>query len=81
MKKLEDYGYSKKFIDSRMDMFSKSLFKTTLSAKTYDFDCSFKNLSLLYKEFYNYPIQLFLTTLIFFIPNYFFKIAKKIRKN
>ena len=81
MRKLKDYGYSKTFIDSRVDMFAKSLFRTTLSAKTYDFDCSVKNLWLLYKEFYRYPGQLFMTSLVFFIPNYFIKMAKKLKKS
>ena len=81
MRKLKDYGYSKTFIDSRVDMFAKSLFRTTLSAKTYVFDCSVKNLWLLYKEFYRYPGQLFMTSLVFFIPNYFIKMAKKLKKS
>lgn len=77
MKKLKDYGYSETFIKSRVNMFGKSLFKTTMSAKAYNYDCSFKNLSLLYREFYGYPLQLFLTTLVFFIPNPFFKMIKR----
>ena len=81
VKKLENYGYSKTFIKGRIDMFAKSLFKTTLSAKTYNYDCSLKNLASLYREFYDYPGQLFLTTLVFFIPNSFFKFIKSVKKS
>ncbi len=80
MKKLKGFGYGDQFIKSGVHMYSKGLFRITVSAKAHDFDCSFKNLVWLYKEFYDYPVQLFLTTLIYFIPNYFFKIALQIKK-
>jgi len=81
IKKLENFGYTKNFIDSEMDRLANNLFATILSAKSYNLKCSFKNLSLIYKEFLNYPSKIFLTTIVFFIPNYFIKFAKNTRKN
>ena len=78
--KLQEFGYSKNFVNNNINILSKSLPRALLTAKSYDLKWSFDNLFFIYKEFYRYPIQLFLTTLIFFIPNYFLKIAKKIKK-
>lgn len=77
--KLKEYGYSKKFIKKETNRIARTMFKTILSAKSYNLKCSLKNLSLIYKEFYKYPLHLFLITLFFFIPNQFIKIAKNIK--
>lgn len=78
--KLKDYSYSEKFITDETNHLANTLFKTVLSAKTYNLNCSFKNISTIYKEFYNYPLQVFFTTLVFFIPNSLIKVVKNINK-
>lgn len=76
--KLRNFGYDGNFIDSEINGFAKKLPATVVAAKAADLKCTFDNLSLIYKEFYQYPIPLFLTTLVFFIPNHFIKILKNI---
>ncbi|MCX6718081.1 MAG: glycosyltransferase family 2 protein [Candidatus Staskawiczbacteria bacterium] len=77
--KLTDYGYSKKFINTKKLIIAKSLPTAILSAKSYGLKCSFSNLKLIYKNFYNYPIYVFATALIFFIPNTIVKKLKSIK--
>jgi len=69
LNKLTEYGYSKKFIESKKLMMAKSLPATILSAKSYGLKCSFSRLKLIYEEFYKYPIIVLTATLLFFIPN------------
>lgn len=78
LEKLSEFGYSKNFIKKEIDILTKKFLKTIISAKSFGLNCSFSNLSLVFKEFKDYPVSLFFTALIFFIPNFFFKTAKKI---
>ena len=79
-KKLEKFGYSKEFSQHEKDRMSKNLFWVVLSAKSFGLPCSLKNFRLIYQNFTEYPVQLFLTTLIFFLPNSFIKSTKRITK-
>ncbi len=77
--KLRKFGYSKGFTDNELKNFSKGLFLTITKAKATGLNCSLDNLFLIYKEFSDYPLQLFLVTLIFFIPNPTFRFLKKLK--
>src|SRR3989344_5402735 len=79
-KKLGQFGYSKEFVKHEKDRMSSNLFKTMLSAKSFGLPYSLKNLRLIFKNFQEYPLQLFLTTLVFFLPNRLIKTAKNIIK-
>jgi hypothetical protein len=77
--KLRKFGYDNKFIDQEVEWFSKSLPKSLLGAKSYDLDCSLKNLKLIYKETSKYPLSLIMAVIIFFIPNPIIKILKNFK--
>ncbi len=74
--KLRPFGYSQKFVDYNTGRFSRSLPMSLMVAKTYGLKCSFTNLKRIWRGFYKYPVPLVLGTVIFFIPNFFFKVAK-----
>jgi abequosyltransferase len=78
-KKLKEFGYSGEFVQNEKDRMSRNLLKTVLSAKSFGLKCSLKNMLLIYKNFKEYPVQLFLTTLVFFLPNNLIKKIKNIR--
>ena len=77
-KKLAEFGYSKEFVQHEQDRMSRNLPKIMLSAKGSGLPYSFKNISLIYRSFKGYPLQLLLTTFIFFLPNTLINKAKKI---
>ena len=79
-KKLASFGYSKDFVKSEKDRMSNNLLKVVLSAKSFGLPFSFKSMQLVYTNFKEYPAQLFLTTLVFFIPNFFIKTMKNMTK-
>lgn len=78
-KKLEKFGYSKEFVQHEKDRMSKNLFNVVLSAKSFGLPFSLKNIGLIYKNFTEYPGQLFLTTLVFFLPNVLVKSLKRVK--
>ena len=79
-KKLVGFGYSKEFVQHEQDKMSRNLPKIMLSAKGSGLPYSFKNIALIYHNFKGYPLQLLLTTFIFFLPNTLINKAKKIIK-
>src|SRR3989344_9484992 len=79
-KKLEGFGYSREFVNQEKDRMGSNLFKVVLSAKSFGLPFSLKNLRLIFQNFQEYPLQLFLTSLIFFLPNTLIKSMKKIIK-
>lgn len=78
-KKMKEFGYSEEFVQNEKDRMSNNLLKTVLGAKSFDLKCSSENMLLIYKNFQEYPIQLFLTMLVFFLPNSLIKKIKNIR--
>ncbi len=78
--KLREFGYSEHFINNEIQGFARGLPATLLVAKAAGLKCSLENLSVIYKEFYTYPLQLIFVTAIFFVPNSLIIMLKKIKK-
>lgn len=79
LRKLEGFGYEKNFIKQLAKITTSNFPMVLLDAKNNDLPWSFFNLKLMYKELYQYPIQLFFATIIFFIPNSLIKMLKSVR--
>lgn len=78
--KLEQFGYGKEFVQHEKNRMGRNLFKTVLSAKSFGLPPSLKNLQLVWQNFTEYPVQLIVTTFIFFLPNTLVKSVKYIIK-
>jgi len=82
--KMKEFGYDRKITNKAIKDHAGSLPLMMCRAKGHDLDCSWGNLSLLYKEFYKSPVYLrlylFLAVFIFFIPNKMIKIIRDVRK-
>ena len=75
-----DLWYDKEIINNYIKIFIKALPKTIISAKIQWLKCWYKELKILFKEFYKYPIILIISILIFVIPNKLFILTKNIVK-
>ena len=73
------FGYEKKGVNKILNGFARGLPKTVASAKIYGLETSWENFVLLVKDFYHYPLWLFLSTIVFLIPTPIFKFFKKIK--
>ena len=83
-KKMKGFGYEQKTMDVAIKCHAKSLPLILCRAKGHDLDSSWRNLRLLYREFYKSPFYLrfylYAAVLIFFIPNGIIKIIRDLRK-
>lgn len=83
-KKMKGFGYEQKTMDIAINIHAKSLPLILCRAKGHDLDYSWRNLRLLWREYYKSPFRLrfylYATTLIFFIPNSIIKIIRDFRK-
>ncbi|MSU54604.1 MAG: glycosyltransferase family 2 protein [Candidatus Staskawiczbacteria bacterium] len=80
LEKLSGFGYSQAFVKKEIDILARSLPLTIMSAKSFSLPCTKENLTLMWREFSYYPLQLILATIIFFIPNFFIKILKSLKQ-
>ena len=83
-KKIKGFGYKQETMDVAVKSHAKSLPLMMCRAKGHDLDCSWRNLRLLYGEFYKSPFYLrfylYAAVLIFFVPNGIIKIIRDLRK-
>ena len=83
-KKMKGFGYDQKTMDTAIKYHAESLPLMLCRAKGHDLDCSWRNLRLLWREFYKSPFHLrfylYAAVLIFFIPNNIIKIIRDLRK-
>lgn len=83
-KKMKGFGYEQKTMDTAIKFHAKSLPLILCRAKGHDLDSSWRNLHLLWREFYSSPFYLrfylYVATLIFFVPNNIIKIIRDLRK-
>jgi glycosyltransferase involved in cell wall biosynthesis len=73
---LHKFGYDQEIIDKLVNDFAKGLPRDIASAKIHGLKRSFANLKLLIKEFFHFPILLFISVLVFLTP---VTILKKIK--
>jgi len=76
---LPSIGYEEKAIKKMLNGFARGLPRIVASAKIYGLETSWENFVLLVKDFYQYPLWLFLSTIVFLTPASFFKFLKRIK--
>jgi len=77
---LENFGYGRNFINSKRIIMAKNVLPALISAKTFNLKCSFNNFIAIPKSFPEYPFYIILPMLLFFFPNFLFKLLKKIKR-
>ncbi len=77
---LINFGYEPEVIKDICTSMAKNLPRQMITAKIYGLKINFKGLRILIKNFYKYPIYLFISIFIFFTPSFVFKFLKKMKK-
>lgn len=74
------FGYEKKIIKKINFQIAQDLPRQMITAKIHGLKVNFKNIKILFLNFYKYPFYLFLATILFFIPSFVFKFIKLLWK-
>ena len=78
--RMASYGYDRDFINFSLSKFPNRLFTILLMAKGHDLNCSFANYKLIFSEFRNYPLRLFLAFILYIVPNKAIKLIRDFNK-
>lgn len=76
---LPKYGYDQRTINTVVRGLAKGLPRTVASAKRYGLPITWDRFSLMVKEFYRYPLYLFIAIGVFLTPSPFLRVIKKMK--
>lgn len=78
IKNLPQFGYEKKSVNRLLKGFARGAPRNIASAKIHGLKISWRNFILIIKNYYQYPIWLLLSIIVFLIPSFFLKQFKKL---